>query len=71
MRVGRLLALASVILLATAACQGPEKEVGGRDLAEGDQAPAFSLPSAEGGQVSLVDFVGSKPVLLYFSMGPG
>ncbi len=36
----------------------------------GDTAPAFSLSSAQGGAVSLSDFVG-KPVLLYFSMGPG
>ena len=36
----------------------------------GEKAPAFSLPSANGGTVSLSDYAG-KPVLLYFSMGPG
>jgi peroxiredoxin Q/BCP len=36
----------------------------------GDAAPAFTLESASGGPVSLSDYAG-KPVLLYFSMGPG
>ncbi len=36
----------------------------------GDPAPAFSLPSAQGGPVSLGEFRGRKAVLLYFSMGP-
>jgi len=34
----------------------------------GDPAPAFSLPSAQGGTVSLGEFR-RKAVLLYFSMG--
>lgn len=37
----------------------------------GELAPAFALPSAEGGHVSVRDFQGRSPVLLYFSMGPG
>ena len=37
----------------------------------GERAPAFTLPSAEGGEVSLQEFQGRSPVLLYFSMGPG
>ncbi|HEV8564233.1 MAG TPA: hypothetical protein VGR41_04920 [Actinomycetota bacterium] len=37
----------------------------------GAEAPTFDLPSAQGGDVSLADFVGKKPALLYFSMGPG
>jgi len=36
----------------------------------GDRAPAFTLPSADGGPVSLSDLRGRR-VLLYFSMGPG
>jgi cytochrome oxidase Cu insertion factor (SCO1/SenC/PrrC family) len=36
----------------------------------GERAPAFSLRSASGETVSLSDYAG-KPVLLYFSMGPG
>lgn len=39
-------------------------------VAVGDPAPVFTLPSVEGAPVSTSDFVG-KPVLLYFSMGPG
>ena len=39
-------------------------------LAEGQPAPAFSLPDASGATVSLNEFTG-KPVLLYFSMGYG
>jgi cytochrome oxidase Cu insertion factor (SCO1/SenC/PrrC family) len=39
-------------------------------IAVGDQAPGFTLKSAGGGTVSLSDYAG-KPVLLYFSMGPG
>jgi cytochrome oxidase Cu insertion factor (SCO1/SenC/PrrC family) len=39
-------------------------------IAVGDAAPAFTLESASGGPVSLSDYAG-KPVLLYFSMGPG
>jgi hypothetical protein len=37
----------------------------------GAAAPRFSLASADGGTISLEDYVGHKPVLLYFSMGPG
>jgi hypothetical protein len=36
----------------------------------GRRAPTFTLPSASGSRVALSDFTG-KPVLLYFSMGPG
>lgn len=36
----------------------------------GEAAPNFSLPAADGGEVSLADHRGSS-VLLYFSMGPG
>jgi cytochrome oxidase Cu insertion factor (SCO1/SenC/PrrC family) len=36
----------------------------------GSHAPEFALESAEGTEVSLSGFRG-RPVLLYFSMGPG
>lgn len=39
-------------------------------LAEGDTAPGFELQSPSG-EISLADYRGRKPVLLYFSMGPG
>lgn len=66
-------ALAGLILLA-ASCDGRGSGAGIEDdasLFEGDQAPAFSLPSVSGENVALSDFAGRKPVLLYFSMGPG
>lgn len=66
-------ALAGLILLA-ASCAGRGSGAGIEDDApqsEGDPAPAFSLPSVSGGNVALSDFAGKKPVLLYFSMGPG
>ena len=37
----------------------------------GRPAPSFTLPSASGPEISLAQFRGHKPVLLYFSMGPG
>ncbi len=39
-------------------------------LKEGDEAPDFTLESPEA-EISLADYRGDKPVLLYFSMGPG
>lgn len=62
------------LVLAAAACQrtpAPSPESETDHLAVGDQAPAFTLPSAEGARVSLADFTHRQPVLLYFSMGPG
>jgi hypothetical protein len=66
-----LLGAASVTLLG--ACSGTSQDESGGTSAPtvGASAPAFSLPSAQGGTVSLADFRGKKPVLLYFSMGPG
>jgi peroxiredoxin len=39
-------------------------------LKEGDRAPDFTLTSPSA-KISLADYRGKKPVLLYFSMGPG
>lgn len=61
---------ASVFLLA--ACAKPASPSSATSgVTVGDEAPAFTLPSANGGSVSLADFQGHKPVFLYFSMGPG
>jgi hypothetical protein len=59
----------SLLLIAPflAAC-GPSN---GDELAVGDPAPSFSLPTASGGQVALSDYRSSKPVLLYFHMADG
>jgi hypothetical protein len=62
-------ALFAAVLLLAASCGG--ESVDGSSLSEGDKAPDFTLPSAAGGNVALSDFAGGKPVLLYFSMGPG
>jgi len=35
------------------------------------QAPAFTLPSSDGESVSLSDYAGKQPVLLYFHMAVG
>jgi cytochrome oxidase Cu insertion factor (SCO1/SenC/PrrC family) len=43
----------------------------GGGLAIGDPAPSFTLPSASGEQVSLADYQGKQPVLLYFHMALG
>jgi cytochrome oxidase Cu insertion factor (SCO1/SenC/PrrC family) len=42
----------------------------GGPIEVGEAAPDFSLPAADGSEVSLADHRGSA-VLLYFSMGPG
>lgn len=40
-------------------------------LTVGDQAPDFKLPTASGGVISLADYSGNQPVLLYFHMAVG
>jgi hypothetical protein len=65
----RLLVLLAGAFLLAASCGGGSED--GPSLAEGDRAPSFTLPSAAGGDVALSEFVGRKPALLYFSMGPG
>ncbi len=44
---------------------------GGGGLSVGDKAPEFSLPAADGNEVSLSQYKGVKPVLLYFHMALG
>jgi hypothetical protein len=67
----RVLAIAAAALLLFIACDRPDRPDDAGRLDVGDDAPGFVLPSAAGDAVSLDDFVGKKPVLLYFSMGPG
>jgi len=65
--------------LVTAACSGASERRGapadGSAPAEsvqiGQLAPDFTLPSSGGGSVTLSSFKEHRPVLLYFSMGPG
>jgi hypothetical protein len=44
---------------------------GGPPVQPRERAPRFTLPSASGPLVSIDDYIDRKPVLLYFSMGPG
>jgi hypothetical protein len=78
--IGRGWVAAAVVGLGAllAACGGTEgasstrSQSAGQPVVEvGDKAPPFSLPSASGENVSLMDYRGQKPVLMYFSMGPG
>lgn len=69
----RKLLVASIALaLVGVGCQQemPKPASEGSALNEGDRAPAFTLTSPDAG-ISLSDYRGEKPVLLYFSMGPG
>ncbi len=71
----RARSLALVLLLGLlgavlAACGSDEKESAKEGLAVGDAAPAFSLPAAGGGTVSLAAYKG-QPVLLFFHMADG
>lgn len=67
-----MLALAIVLSLLGVACQEQAQPpvADGEVLKEGDAAPDFTLASPNE-DVSLADYRGRKPVLLYFSMGPG
>lgn len=76
----RLISAALVALLISivlAACGGDDekpKVVNHDDQSRlnlGDTAPAFTLPTADGGTVSLADYQGQSPVLLFFHMAVG
>jgi cytochrome oxidase Cu insertion factor (SCO1/SenC/PrrC family) len=65
--------LVAALMILAAACQG-KPDLGGQGLPKirkGVAAPGFTLPSAQGERVSLADYREKRPVLLYFSMGPG
>jgi cytochrome oxidase Cu insertion factor (SCO1/SenC/PrrC family) len=69
-RIAVAFVMSTLVLLA--ACAPTDEPVAdGSFLAEGDRAPDFTLPSAAGEDVSLDEFANQRPVLLYFSMGPG
>ena len=59
------------VVTAGVACGNGSTTTKSAALRVGDAAPAFTLPSAKGGTVSLAQFRGHRAVLLYFSMGPG
>lgn len=66
-----VLGLLALLGLLAASCSGGQRQEQRPSLAEGDEAPSFALASAAGGRIALSDFSEKKPVLLYFSMGPG
>jgi AhpC/TSA family protein len=68
--LGAVAAFAGLLLLSCQAADSTSPTSTG-GLREGEMAPDFELPSAGGGDVRLSDYRGEKPVLLYFSMGPG
>lgn len=61
----------AILAVVAIACSKTQPEPSPTGVRVGEEAPAFTLPSAGGPEVSLADFMGRKPVLLYFSMGPG
>jgi cytochrome oxidase Cu insertion factor (SCO1/SenC/PrrC family) len=65
--------LGFVAVLGTSCGNGGEERSAGRrePLKVGAEAPPFTLPSPDDESVSLEDYRGRRPVLLYFSMGPG
>lgn len=60
-----ILVIVALTSLLVGAC-APQPEI-----AVGEKAPEFSLPSAQGTTVSLSDYVGETPVLLFFHMAVG
>jgi cytochrome oxidase Cu insertion factor (SCO1/SenC/PrrC family) len=72
MRPRSLLRIGVLVVVVLAGCEEsqPTGDAEGGPVEVGSTAPDFSLPAANGGEVSLSDYRGS-PVLLYFSMGPG
>jgi hypothetical protein len=63
--------LGLAILLASCSEEAPTPPAAPDAPTVGDVAPAFELRAAQGGAVSLDGLVGHRPILLYFSMGPG
>jgi cytochrome oxidase Cu insertion factor (SCO1/SenC/PrrC family) len=64
--------VSSMLLIACSSPRGPSTGGAGPEAMRiGQAAPDFTLPTASGSTLSLAQFRGHKPVLLYFSMGPG
>lgn len=69
----RPLRLGLLSLLLLTACSGEQPTSSATpDVPEvGGTAPGFELRSSEGESLSLEQLLGRRPILLYFSMGPG
>jgi cytochrome oxidase Cu insertion factor (SCO1/SenC/PrrC family) len=70
---GRWLFAGAITLALIAAACGPDptKQRAPQPVKVGGAAPAFTLKTPEGKPISLADYRDRRPVLLYFSMGPG
>lgn len=67
-RIPKAVPIAALLLLGLFAVScGSSSE----DLAVGDPAPDFTLPTAGGGEATLSDYEGKQPVLLFFHMAMG
>jgi len=72
-RIAALVLLAALLAVACTSAPGPSDETGVTPeggVTVGETAPAFTLPTADGGETTLSDYRG-RSVLLYLSMGPG
>jgi hypothetical protein len=65
---GSVVALA---LILTACGPDPRQQRAPEPVKVGSQAPSFTLETPESKPISLADYRDRRPVLLYFSMGPG
>lgn len=75
MRFRVFAALCALVALLAAACTTSSGSSGTKSpesaITVGTKAPDFTLNTPDGQAVTLSSFRGNKPVLLYFSMGPG
>jgi hypothetical protein len=63
---------AAALVLVLAACGPDPRQQGAPEPVKvGSQAPAFTLKTPDEKPISLADYRDRRPVLLYFSMGPG
>ena len=67
----RMASLVMPLAMMAACSTSPQTSAVSEPPGLGDQAPGFSLTSADGSSLDLSEFRGKSPVLLYFSMGPG
>lgn len=65
------LGLLSLLLLTACSGEQPTPSATPDVPKVGETAPGFELRTSEGGSLSLDQLLGRRPILLYFSMGPG
>jgi cytochrome oxidase Cu insertion factor (SCO1/SenC/PrrC family) len=68
---GKMLALLLLFLNLSFVVSGCGNGQEGEALSEGEVAPDFTLPAAQGGSVTLSTLLKDKAVLLYFNMADG